>query len=94
MSATIYKIILDLETLEALHWNDRNESAKYEYTGNKKTKQFNNDCTEADVFSDPHVIFLPIISNLSIISSAVVFIFALLYVYITNDDYSNPSATL
>ena len=40
------------------------------------------------------VIFLSIISNLSIISSAVVCIFALLYVYITNNDYSNPSVTL
>ena len=34
------------------------------------------------------VIFLSIISNLSIMSSSVVCIFALLYVYITNNDYN------
>ena len=30
---------LYLETLEALHWKYRTESAKYEYTSIKKTKQ-------------------------------------------------------
>ena len=60
---------------------------------------FNNECTEADAFSSfltitTAVIFLSILYNLSIMSSAVVFIFALLYVYITNNEYSNPSVTL
>ena len=57
---------------------------------------FNNECTVADAFSDPHdsCHFLSIISNLSIMSSSVVCIFALLYVYITNKEYSNPSVTI
>ena len=57
---------------------------------------FNNACTEADAFFTltTAVIFLPIISTLSIMSSSVVCIFALLYVYITNKEYSNPSVTL
>ena len=40
------------------------------------------------------VISLSIISNLSIMSSSVVCIFALLYVHITNNEYLNPSVTL
>ena len=40
------------------------------------------------------VIFLSIISNLSIMSSSVVCIFALLYVYITNNEYSNQGVTI
>ena len=40
MSAQRYiKWSLYLETMEALLWNDRNESQKYEYTHIKKTKQ-------------------------------------------------------
>ena len=56
----------------------------------------NNECTEADAFSEPHhsCHFLSIIYNLSIMSSSVVCIFALLYVYITNNEYSNRSVTL
>ena len=57
---------------------------------------FNNECTEADAFFTlaTDVIFLSIIPNLSIMSSSVVCIFALLYVYITNNEYSTPSVTL
>ena len=57
---------------------------------------FNNECTEADAFLTltTAVIFLCIISNLSIMSSSVVCIIALLYVYITNNEYSNQSVTL
>ena len=57
---------------------------------------FNNECTEADAFLTltTAVIFLSIISNLSIMSSSVVCIFAFLYVYITNNEYSNQSVTI
>ena len=41
MSAQRYiKWSLYLETLEALHWNHRNDSAKYEYTSKDQTITF------------------------------------------------------